>query len=448
MTSILYIAQFFSVETEPGGQGQRHYKHAKALVEDGHHVTVITSGCTTMQSGQSGQLSTSGSSTTSEWNHPNLTIIKLPVEPMNKRSVLSRAKRYFAFNLKALATGLTLLLIERKRFHFVLGSSPPLLIALVAYLLSIVARAEFCLEIRDLWSQTMAANGFIKNKPLIALNRWLESWLYTKAKKIIIVSEAFASEIIAQAPHTGHKIMYIPNGADMEFYQYPKLWKGSYLREAEADRNLFHVNYTGVFSDYTRLETLLETAAQLQESAPDIRFNLVGGGYQFDSIRQLAEQMNLKNVCFWEALPKNRINKFTMEGDLSIINYRNLDIYGQVLPNKLFDYMASGRPILAAVPQGEVSRILDESGCGFCVEPENVTALIEKIMWFYNHREQGLKMGFQGQNYVRRHFNRNLLVTHFLALFPRVIPINPSKRREVAAATEPANNVVLLAKKR
>lgn len=442
MASILYIAQFFSTEAEPGGQGQRHFKHANALVEDGHTVTVITSGCTTMQLNM--QQDGLEDHPANVWVHPNLNIIKLPTAPMNKRSVFSRAQRYFSFSLKAFMAGLQLMFIERRKFHFVLGSSPPLLIALVAYLLSIVARAEFYMEVRDLWSQTMAANGFINNPWAIRVNRWLESFLYRASHKIIVVSQSFTDEIEAQVPGTRAKIEYIPNGADMEFYQYPRLWRGSYLRATEADRKLYHVNYAGVFSDYTRLESLLEAAAIVQEKAPDIQFNLAGGGYQFDRLRALATDLGLRNVRFWDALPKNRISKFIMEGDLSIINYRKLGIFGQVLPNKLFDYLAAGRPILAAVPQGEVSNALDESEGGIWVEPENIEAIAGKILWFYENQEAGLKMGLNGLNYVQRKFNRNLLVEDFLELFPRVIPLNPAKRRDSA----PLDNIVPFVKAR
>src|SRR5690606_38871041 len=108
-------------------------------------------------------------------------------------------------------------------------------------------------------------------------------------------------------------------------------------------------------------------------------------------------------------------------------NYRALGIFGQVLPNKLFDYLAAGRPILAAVPEGEVSHILEESEGGIAVEPENPEMMAKKILWFYQNQEQGLKMGLQGLRYVQRKFNRTLLVQDFLELFPRVIPLNPAK---------------------
>lgn len=436
MASILYIAQFFSTEAEPGGQGQRHYKHANALVEDGHHVTVITSGSTTMNIQPTGDASAQ-----QPWIHPNLRILKVPCAPMAKRSVLSRAINYFAFSFKALMLGLKLLYSDRQSFQFVLGSSPPLLIGLVAYVLSVLARAEFFLEVRDLWSQTMAANGFIKNPLVIALNRALESFLYQRSHRILVVSRPFAEEIEAQVPGSFKKIQFVPNGADLEFFEYPRLWRGTYLNQGPAEHDpVYNIVYAGVFSDYTRLEVLLEAAEKIRERAPRIRFNLVGGGYQFDNLKRQAQARSLDNVAFWNALPKNRISKFLMEGDLSIINYRKLDVFGQVLPNKLFDYLAAGRPILAAVPEGEVSRVLAESGAGDAVEPENVDALVAKILWFYENQETALRMGLRGQRYVRRHYNRIQLVERFLTLFPRVIPLDPAKRRE-AIGVRPANVV-------
>ncbi len=417
MANILYIAQFFSVDTEPGGQGQRHYQHALALSEDGHSVTVITGGGTTMCQGLRQPAAQE------EQINPNLKIIRLPAAPLNQRSVFSRAKRYLDFSGKALWAGLQLRYGKKRRFNYVLGSSPPLVVAAVACLLAMLNGAAFYIEVRDLWSHTMRVNGFIRNPFLIGLNRWLENWLYRASHKIVVVSPAFCEAIDTQAPGTAHKTEYVPNGADLEFYQYPKLWGGSYLRDNAENQALFHVNYAGVYSDYTHLETLLEAAAQIQDQLPDVRFNLAGGGYQSEKLHALAQKLKLNNVKFWGTLPKNRISKFIMEGDLSVINYRALDIFGQVLPNKLFDYLAAGRPIVAAVAKGQISRVLHESKAGLTVEPGNVTALVEAIRWFYRNQEEGLRMGRQGYQYVHRHFNRKVLVERFLKLFPRVIPL-------------------------
>jgi colanic acid biosynthesis glycosyl transferase WcaI len=417
MSNILYIAQFFSLDMEPGGQGQRHFKHAVALAENGHQVTVITGGGTTMS--QTNRAMVEG--LTPSDLPDSLHIIRLSAAPMKKRSVLTRALAYFDFSGKALWTGLWLAVKEKQSFSFVLGSSPPLLVAFVAYLLSLVFRASFYMEVRDLWSQTMSANGFITNRWVISLNRAIESWLYRQSAHIITLSPAFGPEIEAQTPGVQRNIEYIPNGADMEFYQLPQLWTGSYLRSTPEDRAKYQVNYAGVYSDYTHLETLLDAAKLLQAQAPDIHINLVGGGYQYEQLNAYAQQLNLKNVIFWDALPKTRISKFLMEGDLSIINYRNLKIFGQVLPNKLYDYLAAGRPILAAAPAGEVCRIVQESGAGKTVTPENAPALAEAIVWFYENQEAALKMGLQGQQYVRRHFNRKQMIERIVGLFPKVL---------------------------
>lgn len=432
MANILYLAQFFTTEAEPGGQGQRHFCHAKALAESGHQVTVITSGGSTMQIRMPHDAQESQDSKPAIPNsvpmlhHPNLNIIRVAIAPFNQRCVIHRALRYFSFSAKALCAGLKLKLQGKRDFDFVLGSSPPLLVAFVAYVLSVLNHADFYMEVRDLWSQTMRANGFINNQLAIRLNQWMESWLYRQSAKIITVSPAFAAEIEMQTPGVLHKIQYLPNGADLEFYQAPRLWSGSYLRTTPEDDALFHVNYAGVFSDYTKLETLLDVAEQLQERSPNIRINLAGGGYQLDTLQQQIESRQLQNVKLWPALPKNRISKFIMEGDLSIINYRNLEIFGQVLPNKLFDYLAAGKPILAAVPQGEVSRILAESGAGISIEAEQVELLVEKILWFQRFRSQGEQMGRRGQDYVRKHFNRRDLTMEFLKLFPRLLQLHPT----------------------
>ncbi len=452
MANILYIAQFFSTETEPGGQGQRHYKHAKALAESGHHVTVITSGTTTMsaplpvvkKNGKKGEknakkenskinIAASPSQSSKRIPDGSLTVIHIPTVTMSKRSVLSRAYRYFEFSFKALLKGVELTLNPSNLFHYVLGSSPPILIGLIAYILSVLARAEFILEVRDLWSQTMESNGFINNRWIIDVNRALESFLYRASKKIIVVSDAFIPVIEDQVDGSDAKLINIPNGADLEFYEYPLMWQGTYFsddtespeRVTETKKN-FNVVYAGVFSDYTNVESILETASLLQKTHPHIKFHLAGGGYQEQELKALKESMRLENVYFWGVLPKQRISKFISEGDVSLINYRDLDIYGKVLPNKLFDYLAAANPIIACAPKGSVTDVIEASNSGFCLTPEKPIELANKLVWLSENPNDVTTMGKQGKDYVREHFNRDTLVRQFVGLFPSLIPFPQS----------------------
>jgi glycosyltransferase involved in cell wall biosynthesis len=116
------------------------------------------------------------------------------------------------------------------------------------------------------------------------------------------------------------------------------------------------------------------------------------------------------------------MSKFLMEGDLSILHYQALPSYATLLPNVLFDYLAAGRPVIAAMPDGETSRVLRQSKAGMVVPPENVMAIVEAISWFYEHPRQGLKMGVQAYNFAARNFDRRQLVNRLLVLFPRAIP--------------------------
>ncbi|MEM0952293.1 MAG: glycosyltransferase family 4 protein [Cyanobacteria bacterium P01_H01_bin.74] len=421
MSTILYIVQFFSTENEPAGQGSRHYKHAMALAKAGHKVTVVTGTGTTMcnPEKQKEHEESNGSIKTASPLPQNLEIIRLKANGIKKSSKLLRIVCLMLFFFKAIFEGVKASKMQNFNYDIVLGSSPPLTVAFIAYLLSLLNRADLFLEVRDLWSKTLAANGFIKSKAVIQLNQWAERILYKHSKKIIVLAPSFADDIDAMVPGAKEKVTALPNAADLEFFEYPKLWTGSFLREeASGLEKKFHVNFAGVFSNYTHLETLLEAAAIIQNQQPDIQFNLVGDGYRKPDLIKQAERLQLRNLTFWEPLAKNRISKFMMEGDLSIINYRALDIFSQVLPNKLFDYLAAGKPILAAVPNGEVSGILEDSGAGFSIAPEDVESLVSAVLWFYNNREQASNMGLEGSKYVAKHFNRKHLTEKFLTLFP------------------------------
>jgi glycosyltransferase involved in cell wall biosynthesis len=430
MANILYIAQFFSLDNEPGGQGQRHYRHAQALANDGHTVTVLTGDVNSMDAKRS-----SGAAIEQHLK-PGLRVIRLATGPMNRKGWLSGIKRHLEFGVRALWTGVRLKLEERRPFAYVLGSSPPLPVGIAACILSVLNRADFYLDVLDLQSQTIRTRGPIQNSLLIGLSRMVESWLHRRARKIIAVSPGFIEQIEMQTPFVHHKIELIPNGADIELYQYPQLCRESFMRATPEDQALFQVNYAGSFNDAANLETILAVAAVMQDIKPNIRFNLAGGGDQFEKLKAMIENYELWNVKFWEPIPRNKISKFIMEGDLSIIHYRALPSLKHGLPNKLFDYMAAGRPIMAAVPEGEISRMLKKAKCGITVQPDEIKAMVDVICWFHDHPDQGLKMGVQGYNYVCRHFDNKLLTEQLLKLFPRVISMHTPKQHEEASTTD------------
>ncbi len=405
MAHILYIAQFYSSAEQPGGQGFRHFKHTQALAENGHQVTLITSGNTTMSNNHREQDVVP--------SHPDVTIVHLKSKPLNKRNVISRAINYFQFGFNALAAGIQLTLTEKPRYEIVLGSSPSIVIGVIAFILAFLNQAKFYLEVRDLWSQVMAANGFIRNKMVIALNAWVETFLYHHADTIIVLSQAFEEEIRKQAPGTKADFFFIPNGADFEIAAPAQ----SRVTSAPVKSKPFEVVFAGVFSDYTKLETLIETAKILQ-AKEEIVFHLVGGGYEYEKIKALAEEAGLENVNFWPAISKSEVSHFLARCDLSVISYRDLEIYKTVLPNKLFEYMTIARPIVASVCPGEITKVIESSECGIVVPPESPEQLAQSIVWLYEHPAERHKMGKNAVRYVRKHFDRSRLVQQYVDIFP------------------------------
>jgi glycosyltransferase involved in cell wall biosynthesis len=134
----------------------------------------------------------------------------------------------------------------------------------------------------------------------------------------------------------------------------------------------------------------------------------------------MVQQLGLHNVTIHGVRPKRDVFAILAEANVCILPYRDVDLFRGALPNKLFDYLGSGNPVIAAVRRGEITSIIEESRAGLCVAPEQPGQLAEAVLWIYNHPREARKMGARGRDYVIRHFDRRKIMDRYLKLLEEV----------------------------
>ena len=386
---ILIIHQAFADLNEAGGT--RHYEMARFLVQRGHTVTIIASPISYI-TGHSKQEKITW--LTEQHPEPGITVLRSYAYPALHRSFFHRLVNFFSFMFSSFITGLRV-----KNVDVVWGTCPPIFQGVTAWLVARLKGIPFLFEVRDLWPKFAIAVGVLKNPVIIQMSEWLEKFLYRRADRLIVNSPGYIEHV---AERGGKHVTLIPNGADPAMFDTPA--DTFAIRQSLGLEAHYIVLYAGAHGLSNDLGVVLQAAKKL-ESEPMIHFLLVGGGKDKPVLIQQAEQLNLTNLTFLPARSKTEMPGMIGASDACLAILKPIEAFRTTYPNKVFDYMAAGRPVILAI-DGVVREVVENAQAGIFVHPGNPEALAFAIMDMVAHRERGHKMGIAGRQYVEKHFSR------------------------------------------
>jgi glycosyltransferase involved in cell wall biosynthesis len=240
---------------------------------------------------------------------------------------------------------------------------------------------------------------------VIAGARRLERACYARADRIVALTEGIRDGVTANGAPPGC-VSLITNGIDPDLSPNgasPPLPEGAFV-----------AMYVGQHGTYSALETVLDAAERLRAD-PRVRFVLVGGGDRKPALVRQAEGRRLGNVAFFDPVPKRDVAAWLARADVCLLPYQDRPLFAGALPNKTFDYLGAGRPIVAAVPEGELSALVRRAGCGLAVPPEDGAALAAAVGRLAADPAEAARMGRSGLDYVRAHYDRRELAARFVA---------------------------------
>ena len=364
--NILYIHQYFNTPEEPGGT--RSYWISKELVSRGHSVTMITS--------------------TNSKLHPEpcemmidgIKVIYLKNEYSNYMSPFRKVKSFVNFLNLAINEG-----CNQNNVDLVFATSTPLTVGYVALRLKARKAFPYVFEVRDLWPEFPIQIGAIKNPLLIWSLRKLEKRIYDKAEHVIALSPGMQDGVIATGTPK-EKTTMVPNMSKPDLF-YPHEVDMEVAKEFGIDTNKFNVIHFGAMGVANGLEYIIDAAKSVKDrGCEDIDFIFMGSGATEPKLKQRTELYGLDNVKFLGNHKMKTVIEVVNCCDASITTFKNLPILATNSPNKLFDSLSAGKPIIVN-SAGWTKDMVEKGDCGFFVDPENPSALADKLIDVKNQKE-------------------------------------------------------------
>ncbi len=296
----------------------------------------------------------------------------------------------------------------------IMGSSAHPFAAWAGALLAKRFKVPFVFEVRDLWPQTLVDFGRLQENSLMtkALRR-LEKWLYEKADRIVVVLPR-AGEYIVPLGIPERKIVWIPNGVELEDYPEPA---------PVAARDAFVLMYFGAHGQANGLDCVIKAMAEIQKRSDmrHVRLRMIGAGPLKLSLIRLADELRLNNVEFEDPVPKNEIPALAAEADAFVFNLIDSPVfkYG-ISPNKIFDFLAGARPVIFCCNSS--NNPIAEAHAGITVQPGDPVALAQAIATLVaTPASERAEMGRSGRTYVERNHGFDALAARFANMLNELV---------------------------
>lgn len=401
---IAYVCHYFP--PEPAAPAARVHEFARAWVRAGNDVSVITA----FPNHPLGRIPTAYRRRL--WSTEQLdgiTVLRCWLYAVANRGVGRRGLDHLSFMLTALALGLPRL----GRVDVVVASSPTLFSAVAAWLIARLRRVPFVMEVRDLWPAAIVSLGLMRPGPAVqALDR-LASFLYARAARVVVVTDAFADQLAAQGVPRS-KLEVIPNGADTRLFSPSN--DGSACRTRLELDGQFVVAYVGSHGLSHGLSAVLDAAA----AQPDVTYVLVGDGADRDRLLAQRERRQLRNVIMRPSVGKADVPGLYAAADVCLVPLRDVPLFDAFVPSKLFEVLAAGRPIIGAV-RGEAREILVRSGGALLVDPERGDQLAAAVNRLRADAALRAELGRRGRAFAEQYYDRDVLAARYLEVLRDVV---------------------------
>lgn len=379
----------------------------RTLDEQGHDVTVAT-GKPNYPDGKVFD-GYSACGTQRERYMNRIDVLRVPLWPRCEGGARNLVLNYLSF----VVSGLCFLpwMLRKRDFDAILVFAPsPVTQTIPAIVLKRLKKALLALWVQDLWPESLAATGFVKSPQLLKAVGWMVKRIYRCCDLLLVQSRAFIEPVALYAERD--KIHYYPNSIDSR----PSTTEVALAPDLlELLDSHFCVVFAGNLGTAQALETLLSAAVQLRDD-PQIRLVLVGSGSRLGWLKAQQQALEIDNLVLPGRFPMDAMPAIFARSSALLVSLTNEDIFSKTVPSKVQSYLASGRPIIAAL-NGEGARVVCEANAGFASPAEQVLPLVANIrrMKALGQVERDA-MGHSGRAYFDANFKMDVQVANLVQL--------------------------------
>jgi glycosyltransferase involved in cell wall biosynthesis len=341
-----------------------------------------------------------------------IRVERVPLYPSHDSSAVGRAFNYMSFAVSSCLYGC----LRAGRADIMYVYHPPLTTALSAAVISMVRGVPFVVDVNDLWPESLAATGMVRNERLLALVGRMCLWVYRRAARVVVGTPGIRDRLIERGV-PAEKIEVIYNWSDEQALRLPVQTLSADV--GMADR--FNVVFAGNMGKAQALDAVLRAAKRVESVDPRIQFVFVGGGVELDNLKTLALELQAANVRFLPRMPMSEVGSVLNAADVLLVHLRDEPLFEITLPSKTQAYMSVGKPVLMGV-RGDAASLIERAGAGRLAEPEDDASIAAAVLDLARLPAAELTaMGQRGAAYYSSHLSLESGTKRFLALFQRVL---------------------------
>lgn len=336
---------------------------------------------------------------------------RVPLYPSHDNSAKKRVLNYISFAASSLVLGL----LKTRKIDVIYSYHPPLTASLSAVFLGLFKRVPVVIDIQDLWPDTLAATGMLKNPKVLSIIGKFCNLTYRLATKVVVLSPGFKKRLIFRGvPEDKVEVIYnwcdeqaITNFSPCEF----KL----------PDNGKLNLLFAGNLGYAQGLPAIVKAADILKSNNIPVNIVFLGDGVSKQDAINMSKELELDNLFFLPRVPMNQVGALLSAADILLVHLNGDDLFKITIPSRTQSNLAIGKPIIMGV-EGDAAELVKESGAGIVCKPNCPELLAEAITSMANKSaNERAAMGQAGQKFYFEKLSVEKGVNHFIDIFKAIV---------------------------